>query len=67
MKVNNDIISSDYTIKAFKDAGGQYTRNPSAKGLPFNIPFRMLAPGPVNIRKQEADKAYKTFLGEQQN
>ena len=64
MKVNDDIIDSDYTIKVFSDLRNQHT---ISAGVISGLPFRVMCPGPINIRKQSTSKAYKTFLGEQEN
>lgn len=63
MSLKSENLSSDYTINHADTMHEEYDGN-----IPDNhefVPFRFMAFGPFNIRKQPTDNHYKTFLGEQ--
>lgn len=58
-------VSNDYIIQTDDKAQFQLI-DPDNMGNPAKnaIPFRMFLRGPINLRGQTADSAYKIFLGE---
>ena len=65
MKLRNQDLSSDYTIDHADDMHNEY--DGSVPDSSEFVPFRFMAIGPFNIRKQPTNNHYKTFLGEQKS
>lgn len=63
MALKSSHINSKYIIDTHDDILDEY--DGSLPDTANAIPFRLLAFGPFNIRKQTQSEHYKTFLGEQ--
>jgi len=61
MAIKNDDIEEDYTINLSGSLLEEYAGEAAESKV---VPFRFYSFGAPNLRKQSAQGAYKTFVGE---